>query len=321
MRRVRALAAPSAFGMVGTNQRRPLSTVRPRDWRRQTTPGTDGRTLLRQPTLPFRATPPSTSSVEARSPSLSPSFAAVTAGPSRGTTTSTAARSTAASRAAPNRTTAITAAKQSGDAAETRMPPTTATVSGPRVVSVQRIRLPDNQLQRIGVRSNTSTRAPSRPPQITPPIAGATRTRCGEGATRKLPARTSPPVSARTRRATSVPIEHREGTARRERVSPHPPPLVNLSSSDSEEGTPRNIGGAGRQRRKMTAPPPSDTTTHPRRSSLSPYFHFFRYYNFLTSSLNFHSLLYHLRPTGPPPSIYIFEIHVLNKIILKTSEC
>ncbi|KYN06088.1 hypothetical protein ALC62_02971 [Cyphomyrmex costatus] len=91
------------------------------------------------------ATPPSTSSVEARSPSLSPSFAAVTAGTSRGTMTSTAARGTAASRAAPNRTTATTAARQSGDAAATRMPPATAAVSGPRVVSVNITRIPPAQ--------------------------------------------------------------------------------------------------------------------------------------------------------------------------------
>ena len=294
-------AGPSARGSLGecsgagqpTASRAAKATTR----LAETVGGADKRRAVgsRQLTLPFATTPsPSTAAGEAgaqrnestTSTSRSPSYAAVTAGPSiRSTTTSTTARSkTAAKSAAPNITT--TTARRSGEAAATRKPPTTATVSKPRVLSVETVRLPVGDIHRAGVQNAAKpARAPSRPPQRTSPEAGGPRTsgakeRCGEGAYRKLPASTNS-TSARTRRATSVPVEKSEGTARRERVSPHPPPKgidILISSTSEEEGTPYQPGGVGRlrlRRRKVTGPPPKTTpeegvVTRARRSTSAP---------------------------------------------------
>ncbi|XP_018311003.1 mucin-5AC-like, partial [Mycetomoellerius zeteki] len=221
-----------------------------------TTPGS------RQPTLSFRATPSPSQTANGARPLTSPSYAAVTAGPSsRTTTSSTIARSgTVATSAAPK----ITEARRSGEAAATRKPPTTATVSKPRVVSVETVKLSVKPVRASAQNATRSARAPSHPPQRTSPEAGGPRKsmekeKCGEGAYKKLPANHDLPVSSRTRRATSVPIEKREDTARRERVSPHPPrrKIYNISSSSDDEGTPIQPGGVGRpMRRKETGPPP-----------------------------------------------------------------
>ncbi|XP_018374539.1 PREDICTED: transcription initiation factor TFIID subunit 12-like [Trachymyrmex cornetzi] len=105
--------------------------------------------------------------------------------------------------------------------------------------------------------------------------------KCGEGAVKKLPANKEPPVSTRTRRATSVPAEKCADTARRERVSPHPPRhienYISLLSSD-EEGTQFQSSGVGRlklTRKKATGPPPTITSnegvvTRSRRSTSAP---------------------------------------------------
>ncbi|KYN22491.1 hypothetical protein ALC57_05102, partial [Trachymyrmex cornetzi] len=154
-----------------------------------------------------------------------------------------------------------------------RKSPTTATVSKPRVTSVEIVRLPVKSTIKAGVQSAAKpVRAPSRPPQRTSPEAGdsrppVTKEKCGEGAVKKLPANKEPPISTRTRRATSVPAEKSEDTARRERVSPHPPRhienYISLLSSD-EEGTQFQPGGVGRLtlKRKKATGPPSKTTSN-----------------------------------------------------------
>ena len=255
--------------------------------------GADGRraatTESRRLALPFGATPSparaanGASAGHRTSTSKSPSYAAVTAGPSsvRSTTTSTTARSRTVARSAAPNTTRTTEARRSGEAAATRRPPT---VSEPRALSVESVRLPVKEIQRAGVPNAAKpARAPSRPPQRTP-LAGGPRTsigakeKCGEGAHKKLPANSNEPVSSRTRRATSVPVENSEGTARRERVFPHPPrhgiELI-LSSSSDEEGTPHQSGGVGRLRlrsSKATGPPPTITSREGvvRRSASAP---------------------------------------------------
>ncbi|KYN12750.1 hypothetical protein ALC57_15075, partial [Trachymyrmex cornetzi] len=90
--------------------------------------------------------------------------------------------------------------------------------------------------------------------------------KCGEGAVKKLPANKEPPISTRTRRATSVPAEKSEDTARRERVSPNPSchieNYISLLSSD-EESTQFQPSGVRRlmlRRKKSTGPPPKTTS-------------------------------------------------------------
>ncbi|KYN29080.1 hypothetical protein ALC57_01492, partial [Trachymyrmex cornetzi] len=216
----------------------------------------------------------------------SPSYAAVTAGPStRSTTSSTTARSKTVAKSAAPTTTA--AARRSGEAAATRKSPTTATVSKPRVTSVEVVRLPVKSIIRAGVQNAAKpVRAPSHPLQRTLPEAGGSRPsvekqKCGEGAVKKLPANKEPPISTRTRRATSVPAEKSEDTARRERVSPNPPRhienYISLLSSD-EEGTQFQPSGVGRlmlRRKKATGPLPKTTSnegvvTRSRRSTSVP---------------------------------------------------
>ncbi|KYN14521.1 hypothetical protein ALC57_13275, partial [Trachymyrmex cornetzi] len=159
----------------------------------------------------------------------------VTAGPStRSTTSSTTVRSkTVAKSAAP--TTTTREARRSGEAATTRKSPRSATVSKPRVVSVEIVKLPN---------AAKPARAPSHPPQRTSPEAGGSRPsvekiKCGEGALKKLSTNKDLPVSFRTQRATSVPVE-------------------------DEEGTPFQPGGMGRlslRRNWLTKPPPITTSS------------------------------------------------------------
>ncbi|XP_018358522.1 PREDICTED: uncharacterized protein LOC108758207, partial [Trachymyrmex cornetzi] len=224
-------------------------TVEGPDKRRAATSGS------RRLTLPFTAAPsPSQAANEARAQgrtsttptSRSPSYAAVTAGPStRSTTFSTTARSkTVAKTAAP--TTTTREARRSGEAAAMRKSPRTATVSKPRVMSVKIMKLPVKSISKTGVQNAAKlARAPSQPPQRTSPVAGGSRPsvekiKCGEGALKKLPVNKDLPVSSRIRRATSVPVEKCDDTARRERVSPHPSRNIKnyilLSSSDEEGG-------------------------------------------------------------------------------------
>ncbi|XP_018370109.1 PREDICTED: mucin-5AC-like [Trachymyrmex cornetzi] len=276
--------AQSSFSGVARATTRLAETVGGPDRRQAATSGS------RQLTLPSTATPsPTTSRANQRTSTTpmnnSPSYAAVTAGPStRSTTSSTTARSrTVAKSAAP----ITTAARRSGEAAATRKSPTTATVSRPRVTSVEVVRLPVKSIPKAGVQNAAKpVRAPSHPPQRTSLEAGGPRPpvakeKCGEGAVKKLPANKEPPISTRTRRATSVPAEKSEDTARRERVSPHPPrhieSNISLLSSD-EEGTQFQPNGVGRlklKRTKATGPPPKTTSnervvTRSRRSTSAP---------------------------------------------------
>ncbi|XP_018362812.1 PREDICTED: uncharacterized protein DKFZp434B061-like, partial [Trachymyrmex cornetzi] len=149
------------------------------------------------------------------------------------------------------------------------------------------VRLPVKSTTKAGVQNAAKpVRAPSHPPQRTSPEAGGSRPpvtnrKSGEGAIKKLPANKEHPISTRTRRATSVPAEKCEATARRERVSPHPPRhienYISLLSSD-EEGTQFQPSGVGRltlKRKKATGPPPKTTSnegvvTRSRRSTSAP---------------------------------------------------
>ncbi|KYN14799.1 hypothetical protein ALC57_12991 [Trachymyrmex cornetzi] len=247
-----------------------VETVGGPDKRRAATMGS------RQLTLPFTATPSPITRINERKSttptSRSASYATVTADPStRSTTSSTTARSkTVVKSAAP--IVLSREARRSGDAAATRKSPTTATVSKPRVVSVE-------------VNPVKPVHAPSHPLQRTPPVAGSSRQpvmkeKCGEGAFKKLPANKEQPISSRTRRATSMPAE-KSDTTRRERVSPHPPRHIGnyiSLTSPGEEGTQFQPGGVGRlslRRKKATGPPPMTTSnegmvTRSRRLTSSP---------------------------------------------------
>ncbi|KYN27567.1 hypothetical protein ALC57_03026, partial [Trachymyrmex cornetzi] len=250
----------------------------------ETVGGPDKRqatTSVQQLTLPFTAAP-SQAANEARAQgrtsttptSRSPSYAAVTAGPSTRSTSSTTARSkTIAKSAAPNTTTRE--ARRSGEAVTTRKSPMTAMVSKPRVVSVEVVKLPVKTIQKAGVQNAAKpARAPSHPP---PPPPQRTSSEAGWKVTTN-----DQPVSSKTRRATSVPVEKSNDTTRWEHVSPHPPRIkgthILISSSSDEEGTPFQPGSVGRQsvrRKKVTGPPPTTTSnegavTRSRRSTSAP---------------------------------------------------
>ncbi|KYN09762.1 hypothetical protein ALC57_18115, partial [Trachymyrmex cornetzi] len=183
----------------------------------------------------------------------SPSYAAVTAAPStRSISSSTIARSKTVAKACStnsrkrHKSDASIATseegRRSGEAAAMRKSPMTATVSKPRVVSVKVVRLLVKTIQKAGVQNAVkSARAPSHPPQRTSseamgPRRAVEKEKCGEGAYRKLLANKERPISSRTRRATSVPVENSE-TTRRGRISPHPPRnkdnyIINIISTE-----------------------------------------------------------------------------------------